>query len=86
MKDLQNITNTLNHHLLNYHKDKAFIWKELDKQNELNKGLTNTVGFLENRIVILERARQVQIGINTKLLKEPIKQPAKSWFSNIFNR
>ena len=85
MKDLQNITNTLNHHLLNYHKDKAFIWKELDKQNELNKGLTNTVGFLENRIVILERARQVQIGINTKLLKEPapVKQ---NWFSNIFKK
>jgi len=86
MDNLQNTTDTLNAHLLNYHKDKAFIWKALDKQNELNKELTDTVGFLENRIVILERARQVQIGINTKLLKEPIKQPAKSWFSNIFNR
>ena len=86
MDNLQNTTDTLNAHLLNYHKDKAFIWKALDKQNDRNKELTDTVGFLENRIVILERARQVQIGINTKLLKEPIKQPAKSWFSNIFNR
>jgi len=84
MDNLQNITKTLNAHLLNYHKDKAVIWKTLEKQNDRNIKLTNTVEELENRIVILERARQVQIGINTKLLKEPA--PAKSWFSNIFNR
>jgi len=83
MENLQNITKTLNAHLLAYHKDKAEIWNTIKLQDKLNKQLLPMIEDLNNRVKELEEARKVQIQLNTSLLKEPAKQ---SWFMNIFNK
>ena len=85
MDNLKNTTDTLNAHLLNYHKDKAEIWNTIKLQDNLNKQLVKLVEDLGNRVVILEEVRKIQIKINTKLLKEPapVKQ---NWLDKIFNR
>lgn len=54
--------------------------REVEVLQKQVRDLSNFVYKIDKRVIVLEQARQVQIGLNSKFAKKPKVEKKKWWF------